>query len=264
MRAVSQLVAVSILVMACGGGQAGRPPAPQSIHVRLRFAKNDGPLRYKVHLASSQAVGQITFKRQRTLWVTQVVEDSLDARLIHVKIDSGRGSAKMPTAIGSFPGFMGWFNEQRDRLDTSATDYGVEMYRADVFDGTMPLPPDLVGVGDLWNAGPSRRTMFHVEETPVHAGAHGVVKAIRVTDADTVAVLGLTLDVKGKITLRDGREIDVHGEEKGEETFSVNQGITLRLHVVGKVEWDTDVMTPGGLQSVYTILHTESDRSLIP
>lgn len=95
-------------------------------------------------------------------------------------------------------------------------------------------------------------------------GAHGVVKQLTVTNGDTMAVLSLTFEVKGKITLKDGREIDVHGEEKGEEVFSVNQGVTLRVHVVGKVEWDTDVMTPGGLQSVYTIQHTESDRSLIP
>jgi len=231
--------------------------------VRLRFAKSPGVLRYEVSQATRQEAGPVIFKRRRTLYVTQVIEDSLDARLIHVRIDSGRGSEKMPMSLGPFPGFRGWFNDQRDRLDTIATDLGVEGYRADVFDGTMPLPTDSITQGGTWTVDPRRHAMFHVQDAPVHAVARGVVKRISILNNDTIAVLGFTFDVKGKFTQKDGREIDVHGNEEGEETFSVNQGITLRLHVAGKIEWDTDVMG-ARLEHVYTIVHGETDRTLIP
>lgn len=265
MRPVIGLLAVVSLGVACGGGSApGGPPAPQGLRVHLKFAKTPGPVRYEVHQTSDRVVGIMKYKVARILYVTQVFQDSLDAHLVRVRIDSGRGAPNLPVRLGPYPGFMGWFNDRRDRLDTLATDRTIEMYRADVFDGTIPLPLDSVGVGDVWDAGPTRHVVIHVEDTPIHAAARGVVKKLTVVNGDTIADLGLNFSVKGKFILKNGREIDVHGEEKGDEVFSVNQGIALRVHVEGKIEWDTDVMTPGGLSQVYTILHSTSDRSLIP
>lgn len=265
MRAVIVLLGVVSLGVACGGGSApGGPPAPQGLRVHLRFAKTPGPVRYEVHQTSDQVIGIMKYKVARILYVTQVFQDSLDAHLVRVRIDSGRGAPNLPVRLGPYPGFMGWFNDRRDRLDTLATDRSIEMYRADVFDGTIPLPLDSVGVGDRWDAGLTRHTVIHVEDTPIHATARGVVKKLSAVNGDTIVVLGLVFELKGKFILKNGQEIDVHGEEKGEEVFSVNQGVTLRAHVEGKIEWDTDVMGPGGFGQAYTILHNTSDRSLIP
>jgi len=233
--------------------------------VHLQFAKTPGPLRYEVHATYERPwIAWMKVKVQRTMYVTQVFQDSLEAHLVHVRVDSGRGNADRPMSVGPFPGFMGWFNDRRDRIDTLATDLSIEEYRADVFDGMIPLPLDSVGVGDVWDAGARRPTVIHVENNPVHATARGVVKKLTIMNGDTIAVLGLTFDVKGKFILKNGQEIDVHGQEKGEEVFSVNQGVTLRIHVEGKVEWDTDVMSSGGFGQAYVILHSWSDRSLIP
>ena len=265
MRAVIVLLGVVSLGVACGGGSApGGAPVPQGLRVHLRFAKTPGPLRYEVHQTSEQAIGIMKYRFARILYVTQVFRDSIEAHLVRVRVDSGRGAPNLPVKLGPYPGFMGWFNDRRDRLDTVATDRSIEAYRAEVFDGTIPLPLDTVGVGDQWDAGPTRHVVIHVEDAPVHATAHGVVKKLTVENGDTIAVLGLNFAVKGKFILKDGREVDVHGEQKGEEVFSVNQGVTLRVHVEGKIEWDTDVMGPGGLAHVYKILHGASDRSLIP
>lgn len=269
MRAVSHLAPLCLMAFAagCGGGGSGSgSPTPRGLRVHLRFARDPGRLRYQVHRKSQQLIyGFMNVWSERTLFVTEVFEDSLEAHLVHVRIDSGGGGAKPQITPGPFLGFMGWFNDRRERLDTLATDPGVEDYRAVVFDGSVPLPDDSVGVGESWVTGPRPHVSeFQLPESPLHATVRGVVKDLRVAAGDTIASLAFDLDVKGRFKPeRANHEVDVHGVEKGEETFSVHRGITLTLALKGQIEWDTDLMGPGGLQRVYTILHSQSERTLI-
>ena len=258
MRVVA-LVALSSLVLACGGGPApAGAPVPQGTRVRLRFARTTGRLRYEVRGGPRPA--------GRTLFVTEAFEDSLDAHLVRVRIDSARTGESGAVSLGPYPGFKAWFDDRRNRLDTLASDPSVEAYRAIVFDGSIPLPDGPLAAGEVWNTGPRPQvTQFHLPDSRLRASVHGVVEGLRVVDGDTVALLGITLDVKEKLTPRlGGHDVEVHGRERGEETFSVTRGITLHLALQGSLEWSTDVMEPAGLRSVSMTVHSQSERTLLP
>ncbi len=185
---------------------------------------------------------------------------------MQVTVDSSRagsGGKVMPHPI---TGFEGWFNDRRERLDTLASDVFTERVRDLTFQGTIPLPQNPVGVGDSWTFGvSSKASRFRAQAVPLGFTGKATVKELRVVDRDTVAVLAIALKLHGLLSAPQlVAPAEMNGDMKGEETFSVNHGVSWRFKVDGRVEWELSVMGVTGLHPERITFGMTTERNILP
>ena len=246
MRAVIVLLGVVSLGVACGGGTgASSVPVPVT-RVSLRFGRTTG-IQYR-YVARDQLFPGTQGTRlegglqwavlEPILYVTEQADDSLDARLLRVRVDSSRAGTGGRVSLGPFPGFVGWFNTRRERIDTLASDAAVELLRGLVFNGTAPLPESPLAVGESWvSDAPRQIEQFQRPALPTGVRTRGTLKRLRVVEGDTLADLTLKIHIDTELLSRQGEPVrQILGDLTGTETFSVTRGISVHLELDGRIE----------------------------
>lgn len=246
MRPVIALLAVVSLGVACGGGSgASSVPVPVT-RVSLRFGRSPGvQYRYIARdqlFPGTQGVRLEGWQKwvviEPILYVTEQADDSLDVRLVRVRIDSSRAGTGGHVSLGPFPGFIGQFNPRRERIDTLASDPTVELLRGLVFNGTTPLPENPLAVGESWvSEAPRQIEQFQRPALPTGVRTKGTLKRLRVVDGDTLADLTLKIHIDTELLSRQGEPVrQILGDLSGTETFSVTRGISVSLELDGRIE----------------------------
>ena len=246
MRAVIVLLGVVSLGVGCGGGSgASSVPVPVT-RVSLRFGRSPG-VQYR-YIARDQLFPGTQGVRlegwlkwvviEPILYVTEQADDSLDVRLVRVRIDSSRAGTGGHVSLGPFPGFVGQFNPRRERIDTLASDPAVELLRGLVFNGTTPLPENPLAVGESWvSEAPRQIEQFQRPALPTGVRKKGTLKRLRVVDGDTLADLTLKIHIDTELLSRQGTPVrQIIGDLSGTETFSVTRGISVSLELDGRIE----------------------------
>jgi hypothetical protein len=242
---------------------------PQGTKVRLVFGRHPGS---EYHYVARNQVAQLEPTPrgieliELLLYFTAVTADSLGAHLVQVTVDSSRagsGGRVMPHPITEFDG---WFNDRRERLDTLASNDTTEFIRDLTFQGTIPLPENPVGVGDSWTFGvSSKASRLRAQAVPLGFTGRATVKDLRVIEHDTVAVLAIALKLHGLLPApKLVAPAEMNGDMKGEETFSVNHGVSWRFKVDGRIEWELSIMSATGLHPERVTFGLTTERNILP
>ena len=260
-----KLAVLGMVLGCCASCAPAAPPGgpvPGAIKVLLRYGRHPGE-RYRFAIHERAVFPRLTF--ERTLYVTEEGEDSLDARLVRVRIDSSQARAGVPAQVGVLPGFVGWFNHQRDRIDTLATSEEVEGVRGAVFAGVAPLPADSVTIGSTWTVGPRPLVLpVEIPDAAVHQRTAGVVKNIRVIEGDTLVDLSFTQSFNNTMKGPDVNRADVGGESKVEEVFSLRRGETISMRAQIRLDWSITVRTDFGVRTQSHIARGTYDKTILP
>lgn len=259
-------MAVLALGVACAPSSAVRGiPLPSSVKVRLRFARFPGtPFRYMVRTQEEFGPNQgLHIKTDRIVYARETSEDSLEAHVIIVGVDSTQGGPGGTVDRGPYVKFSGWFSDLRRRLDTLATDWRIERLREYTFRTTVPFPAEAVGVGDSWDvAASNRESFFHSANLPLTATARATVTALTAMGSDTIATIAIAYRLHGKLPNPNGEPVYVTGTIDGQELFSVATGMSVQLHAKAEAFWTTSVNSLGGLQHVTMVVKSSVVRTL--
>lgn len=271
MRVVRRCLIAGGAVLTLGAGCA--PPAavrgvpvPAGVKVRLRFARYPGTtFRYQVRTREEFGPNQgIHIKTDRIIYDREMSEDSLEAHVIIVGIDSTQGGPGGMVDRGPYVKFTGWYNDLRRRIDTLAGDVRIERLRNETFRTTVPLPAEAVGVGDSWNfAADDREPFFRSADVRWTATARATVISLLALGDDTIATFNVTYHLNGKLPNPNGDPVYVTGTIDGQEQFSVATGMSVSLHTNGQVFWTTSVNTLGGLQRMTMVIKSSIARTLL-
>jgi hypothetical protein len=240
-------------------------PLPASVKVRLRFARFPGtPFRYMVRTQEEFGPNQgLHIKTDRVLFVRETSDDSLEAHVIQVRVDSTQAGNGGKVDRGPYLGFAGWYNDLRRRLDTLAADRSIERLREYTFRTTVPLPEQAVGVGDSWDfTANERESFFHSADLPLTATARATITALTAMGIDTVAAIKIAYSLKGKLPNPNGDPVYITGTLDGDELFSVATGMSIQLRAKAQAFWTTSMNTLGGLQHFTMVIKASVLRTL--
>ena len=261
---------LAIAALALGAACAPPPavqgvPLPSSVKVRLRFARFPGtPFRYMVRTQEEFGPNQgMHIKTDRIVYARETSEDSLEAHVIIVGIDSTQGGPGGTVDRGPYVKFSGWFNDLRRRIDTLAADRSIERLREYTFRTTVPFTAAAVGVGDSWDfAASDRESFFHSANLPLTATARATITGLTAQGSDTIATIDLVYHLHGKLPNPAGDPIYVDGTLEGQELFSVASGMSVQLRAKAQAFWTTSISTLAGLQHVTMVVKSSVVRTL--
>ena len=254
-RVAGALVGV-LTGLSCGGGTPGGAPLPATLKVRLKYGRLPSALHYEVRQTFEVKPPARGPYGEYVVRLSESVTDSEGEH--HV---TGLADSVVRTTLAfqvPLTPFYGWFDDHRHFLDTLMNTLGGEYYGALAFTPLVPLPDAPVGAGDSWTVGGP----YHVQLLPLGAlPAHGDVKIRRleVVDGDTIVTMAMSLHVA-----RSNDQMDVEGELTGEELFSVNRGVTLRVRLGGRIEQRLRVTTPFGGPLPSVPFQESIEQRLIP
>ena len=218
---------------------------PQAQKVLLRFGLVTGtPFHYV--LRDTRA------GRELLLNVTETVTDSSGVRTLSTHVDSALFlvPGRPPQSPGSIGDFTVRTDERRRWIDSvGGEDTILAGLRAAVLGRVVPLPEGPIGAGDSWKVEFPTRITYHQDPSYVAtAKAKVKVKSVDFSASDTTVVLEFSLHLDGsQPPKQDWPEVDVTGDLKGQEAFSLHAGMTQHLKLGGRVEWSWSAMGPHGL-----------------
>lgn len=254
------------LGVACAPSSAVRGvPLPSSVKVRLRFARFPGtPFRYMVRTQEEFGPNQgLHLKTDRIVYARETSEDSLEAHLIIVGIDSTQGGPGGTVDRGPYVKFSGWFSDLRRRIDTLAADRSIERLREYTFRTTVPFPSEAVGVGDSWDfAASDRESFFHSANLPLTATARATITGLTALGNDTVAAIDIAYHLHGELPNPQGSPVYVTGTLQGQELFSVATGMSVQMRAKAEAFWTTSVNSLGGLRHMTWVVKSSVVRTL--
>lgn len=236
-------VTSAALLLVVFPGAVGLAQGPK---VLLRYGLVPGT-RYAYALRDERA------DREVFLYVNETLADSSGIKILTTRVDSAMylmPGGRAPQEMGSIPEYQVRADDRRRWVDSvNGQDTVLAALRAITLGRAVPLPQEPVGVGDSWKIEFPTRISYDYEPSNVAtAKAKVKVKRLDVTPTDTTVVLDVSIHLDGSGQPRpDWPVVDVSGDLKGEEVFSVHTGMTQHLKLQGRVEWSWRAMGPRGM-----------------